>query len=417
MRLKSSIILLLIILVVAGLAYSSIYGIEVGEFKLSPIQEELDLGLDLAGGVFVVLEAQTDATGDELKKMMDQTKAIITERVDSLGVAEPNIVIEGNDRIRVEIAGVANPQEAMDMIGKTAQLQFVDPDGNVVVTGEHVIESDARYDQYNQPIVNLEFNKEGAEKFKEATTRLSLMPNYEDRILAIELDGNAISLPEVKNPIPSGQSYISGSGTIEEAGRLANLIRAGALPVNMKELQTSVIGPTLGLEALTKSATAAGIGLFLIFLFMIVFYKIPGIIATIGLTIYTLIILGIMVSLDVKLTLPGIAGLILSIGMAVDANVVIFERIKEEIRNGKTLRAAVDSGFKKALTTVLDANITTFIAGIVLYSFGTGPIKGFGVTLMIGLVASMITAVFITRYLLRLSISINITKNTKLYGA
>ena len=413
MRVKSSIIFLLIILVVGVLAYTSIYGVELGNFKLSKIEDELDLGLDLAGGVFVVLEAQTDAGGDELRRMMQQTKAIITQRVDGLGVAEPSIVIEGDRRIRVELAGIDNPQEALETIGKTAQLQFIDPDGEVIVTGEHIVKSDPGYDEYNRPVVNLEFNREGTEKFKEATTRLS--PNRE--ILAIVLDGEPISLPQVNDPIPSGRSYISGSATIEEAAKLANLIRAGALPVEMEALRTSVTGPTLGLEALNKSVYAAGIGLLLIFLFMIIFYRIPGVIASIGLTIYILIVLGVMAAIDAKLTLAGIAGLILSIGMAVDANVVIFERIKEEIRNGKTLRASVDSGFKKALTTVLDANITTFIAGIVLYNFGTGPIKGFGVTLMIGLAASMLTAVFITKYMLRLTISMNITKNTKLYGA
>lgn len=411
MKLRSSIIFLLIILVVAGLVYSSIYGVELGNFKLSAVGEELDLGLDLAGGVYVILEAQTEVTGQELKDIMDQTQAIIQQRVDGLGVAEPNIVIEGNDRIRVELAGLDNPQEALDTIGKTAQLKFVEPNGDVVVTGEHVIESKLDYDRYGRPAVSLKLNAEGTEKFKEATSRLI------GSIIAIELDGEAISRPEVGVVITDGTAQITGSFTQEEASKLANLIRAGALPAEMKSLRTEVIGPTLGLEAFNKSVYAAGVGLLLIFLFMIVFYRIPGFVASIALTIYTMIVLGVMISLGVKLTLPGIAGLILSIGMAVDANVVIFERIKEEIRNGKTLRASVDSGFKKALRTVLDANITTFIAGIVLYSFGTGPIKGFGVTLMIGLVASMITAVLITRYMLRLTISMKITKNTKLYGA
>ncbi len=421
MRLKSTIIFVLILLVVGGLAYTSIFGFDLGRFELTTVKEEMDLGLDLAGGVYVVLEAQTDATGDELKKMMQQSKAIIDERVNSLGVSEPNIVIEGEKRIRVEIAGVSDPQEAINLIGKTAQLQFIDPDGNVVITGEHVKESKAEYQRvsggFEEAVVSLHLNKEGTERFREVTTRLALEQVRENKIIYIVLDGQVISPPAVNDPITDGRSVITGMGSIEEASRLATLIRAGALPVEMKEMQVSVIGPTLGMTALEKSVFAAGIGLLLIFLFMIIYYRIPGFIASVGLTIYILILLGIMIGLNVKLTLPGIAGIILSIGMAVDANVVIFERIKEEIRNGKTLRAAVDSGFKRALSTVLDANITTLIAGIVLYNFGTGPIKGFGVTLIIGLVASMITAVFITRYLLKLIININITENTKLYGA
>ncbi|WP_425446026.1 protein translocase subunit SecD [Dethiothermospora halolimnae] len=414
MKTRSTVIFLLIVVVVGFISYAAINGVNLGKYEITTVKEEMDLGLDLAGGVYVVLEAQTDATGPELRRMMEQTKAIINQRVDGLGVSEPNIVIEGEDRIRVELAGVEDTQKAIDMIGKTAQLQFVEPDGSVVITGEHVREATATFESVNgirQPVVILELNDNGTDDFAEATGRLLGQP------IAIVLDGNAISSPVVSSKITNGQARITGQKDIEEASRLANLIRAGALPVEMKELESSVIGPTLGLESLDKSVFAAMIGIILIFLFMIVFYRIPGLIADIALTIFILIILGVMIGIGVKLTLPGIAGLILSIGMAVDANVVIFERIKEEIRSGKTIRASVDAGFKRALSTVLDANITTLIAGIVLYNFGTGPIKGFGVTLMIGIIASMITAVFITRLMLKLVVTMNITKNTKFYGA
>lgn len=414
MKTRSTVIFLLIVVVVGFISYAAINGVNLGKYEITTVKEEMDLGLDLAGGVYVVLEAQTDATGPELRRMMEQTKAIINQRVDGLGVSEPNIVIEGEDRIRVSLAGVEDTQKAIDMIGKTAQLQFVEPDGSVVITGKHVREATATFEPVNgirQPVVILELNDNGTDDFAEATGRLLGQP------IAIVLDGNAISSPVVSSKITNGQARITGQKDIEEASRLANLIRAGALPVEMKELESSVIGPTLGLESLDKSVFAAMIGIILIFLFMIVFYRIPGLIADIALTIFILIILGVMIGIGVKLTLPGIAGLILSIGMAVDANVVIFERIKEEIRSGKTIRASVDAGFKRALSTVLDANITTLIAGIVLYNFGTGPIKGFGVTLMIGIIASMITAVFITRLMLKLVVTMNITKNTKFYGA
>ncbi|MGF7057334.1 protein translocase subunit SecD [Brassicibacter mesophilus] len=420
MNLKNTLIFILIIALIGVLSYSAIYGLDLGKYKMSTAKEEIDLGLDLAGGVYVLLEAQTDATGAELDKKMEQTKAIIRQRVDGLGVAEPNIVIEGNKRIRVELAGVKDAQQAIDMIGKTAQLQFIDPEGNIVVTGKNVKKSEVGFQRSNsgaeEPVVSLEFDKEGSKSFAEATKKLVGKTSTNEKIIYIVLDDQVISSPVVNAAISDGKAIIEGGFDVEGASELATLIRAGALPVELEEVQTSVIGPTLGLESLDKSIYAAAIGLMLIFLFMLIFYRIPGLIADISLTVYVLIVLGIMINLGVKLTLPGIAGLILSIGMAVDANVVIFERIKEEIRTGKSLRASVDSGFKRALSTVLDANVTTFIAGIVLYYFGSGPIKGFGVTLIIGLIASMITAVFITKFLLKLVIGMNITKNTKLYG-
>ena len=351
---------------------------------------------------------------------MEQTKAIINERIDGLGIAEPNIAIEGDNRIRVELAGIDNPQEAIDLIGKTAQLQFIDPEGNIVLTGKNVISSEVKYQDGNlgqEVVVSLEFDKEGTANFAQATEELAGKASREESTIFIVLDDQIISAPSVQDKISNGQAVVTGGFTLESASQLANLIRAGALPVEMIELQTSVIGPTLGLEAYEKSIQALGIALLIIFAFMIVIYKVPGFIASIGLIIYTLLIIATMSTLGVKLTLPGIAGLILSIGMAVDANVLIFERIREELLIGKTTRTAIDSGFKRALTSVMDSNITTLIAGVVLYYFGIGPIKGFGVTLIIGIVASMITSVLLSKYLLKLMVTITGGKNTKLYGA
>lgn len=426
MKTKNTVIFLLVLAIVAGAVFIAINGIKIGSFEMRKAKDSVELGLELAGGVYVVLEANTDATGEELQKLMEQSKAIINERVNGLGITEPNIFIEDKNRIRVELAGIDNPQEAIDLIGKTAQLQFIDPEGNVVVTGKNVVGSDIQYreNQLGQQdiVVSLEFNKEGASNFSEATGRLSKEAAPEDRIIFIVLDDQIISSPVVKGqaegggPITDGKAVIEGGFDLEEADNLATLIRAGALPVEMEELETSVIGPTLGLEAYEKSIKAGGIALLLIFAFLIAIYRVPGFIASIGLIIYTLIVIFTMSALGVKLTLPGIAGLILSIGMAVDANVLIFERIKEEIKIGKTVRTSVESGYKRALTSVLDANITTLIAGGVLYYFGVGPIKGFGVTLIIGILASMLTAVFISKYLLKLIVSIIGGENTKLYG-
>lgn len=421
MKIKNTILLIVILAIVGGSTFLALNGAEFGNFKIVKAKDAIDLGLDLAGGVYVVLEAETDAKGAELQKLMEQSKAIINERVNGLGVSEPNIAIEGENRIRVELAGIEDPQEAINLIGKTAQLQFIDPEANAILTGKNVIGSEVKH-QTNELgqqdiVVALEFDKEGTANFAEATGRLAKKTEREDKILFIVLDDQVISYPAVQDKISDGKAVITGGFTLESASQLANLIRAGALPVEMIEQTTSVIGPTLGLEAYERSIKAGGIALLLIFIFMIVMYKIPGFIASIGLIIYTLMVIITMSALGVKLTLPGIAGLILSIGMAVDANVLIFERIREEILIGKTTRTAIDSGFKRALTSVMDSNITTLIAGVVLYYFGIGPIKGFGVTLIIGIIASMITSVILSKFLLKLMVSITGGKNTKLYGA
>lgn len=421
MRLKNTIIFFIIIALVFFGTYVAINGIEIGKAKIPSVKESIDLGLDLAGGVYVVLEAQTDIKGSELQKIMEQSKAVISERVDGLGVSEPNIVIEGNNRIRIELAGVEDVQEAINMIGKTAQLKFVDPEGKEILSGKNVKGSEPQYQKMDngveQPVVSLEFDKEGSKKFADATRRLAPKTNNTEKVISIILDNQVISNPVVNAVIEDGRAVIQGDFTIEEAGKLATLIRAGSLPVEMKEVESSVIGPTLGLEALDKSINAAVIAIIIIFLFMLIIYKLPGLVADIALTIYVLLVLLGMKSLGVKLTLPGIAGLILSIGMAVDANVLIFERIKEELRVGKSIRSSIDAGFKRALSSVLDSNITTIIAGVVLYGFGNGSIRGFGVTLVLGIIASMITAVFITKHLLKLIVNMTDAKNTKLYGA
>lgn len=427
MKARNSIILIIILAIVAGSVFVAIKGLEIGSFKIPRLKDSVNLGLDLAGGVYVVLEADTDAKGEELQQLMEQTRAIISERVDGLGISEPNIAIEGENRIRVELAGIDNPQEAVDLIGKTAQLQFVDPNGQVILTGKNVVGSDVKFQDremgQRDVVVSLEFDKEGRERFAEATGRLINEKEVEQRVIYIILDDQVISYPSVSyiedggQAITDGQAVITGGFDIESATQLANLIRAGALPADMIERTTSVIGPTLGMEAFEKSIFSGGLGLLLIFIFMIAVYKILGLVASVALIIYTLLVLGTMSILGVVLTLPGIAGLILSIGMAVDANVLIFERIREEIKVGKSLRTSIDSGFNRALTSVIDSNITTFIAGAVLYYFGVGPIKGFGVTLIIGIVASMLTSVLITKYLLRLVVSLSDGSNTKIFGA
>ncbi len=420
MKNKSILIVTIIVLLVISISYIGLNGFKLGSAEYSGAKDSIELGLDLAGGVYVVLEAKTDATGEQLRKMMEETKAIISTRVDGLGVSEPNISIESDKRIRIELAGVQDPDEAINLIGKTALLEFVTSDGETVITGKNVVDSKVLFQSnnlgVNEPVVSLELDDEGKKLFFEATTKLASRSEPENKIIYIILDGEVISYPMVIEPIRDGKPVITGEFQLQEANNLSTLIRAGALPIEMIELQTSVIGPTLGLEAFDKSILAGAVALALIFTFMIILYRVSGFVASLGLTVYVLIVIFAMIGIGAKLTLPGIAGLVLSIGMAVDANILIFERIREEVKVGKTLRVAVESGFKRALTSILDSNITTLIAGAVLYFYGTGPIKGFGVTLTIGIVASMFTAVFFTKYLLRLMVQITGNKNVKLYG-
>ncbi len=412
-----NIIIFLIIIAILGLSiFTALKGFKIGSYEIKPMKGLIRQGLDLKGGVYVVYEAQTDKTGKELDQLMEQVVSIFGRRVDSMGLTEPSITRESGKRVRVELPGVKNAQEAIDMIGKTAQLQFITGDGEVVITGANVVKAQATLGQGNTPEVSLQLDKEGASKFADVTGKLVSLPNREDRIIYIVLDEEVISYPAVSTKIPDGHASITGNFTIETASNLAALIRAGALPVELEEIQTSTITATLGENALDRSLQAAKIGVTLVFLFMLVCYRMPGLVASIALLIYILLVIGTMIVLKATFTLPGIAALILSVGMAVDANVIIFERMKEEIRLGKTIRASVDSGFKRAFTSIIDSNITTLISGIILYQFGTGPIKGFAVMLIVGIVASMFTAIIVTRFLLKLLIGMDLTKNTKLYG-
>jgi len=443
---KKVAILILVIAVILGITGISMTGLSLGENSIKPVGSQIKQGLDLSGGVYVVLEAQTDSTGDELAQKMNEAKLIIEQRVDGLGVTQPTVVIEGEDRIRVELPGLDNTQEAVSLIGQTAKLEFrylpsfvdlsefstlsveeqrayFEENSLLAVTGDQVVKSEAGIQEndlgQSTPVVTLGFNDEGAESFEAATRELNQRADRGLRTLFIMLDGAVISSPEVPPGlvIDDGKAIIEGGFTsVEDAANLAMLIKAGSLPVDLVEIQSSVIGPTLGLESMDRSVKAAVIGLALIFLFMLAVYRVPGFVADLNLLVYLCIVLWSMANIGAVLTLPGIAGLILSIGMAVDANVVIFERIREEIRNGKTPRSAVESGFKRALRTVMDANITTLIAGVVLYAFGVGPIKGFAVTLIIGLVASLITAVFLTRFVLNLVIDTKLFKNKTAFG-
>ena len=340
------------------------------------VKDALKYGLDINGGVYVVMEAQTDITGDELAELMDQTRAVLDNRVNQMGVAESSVTIEGDKRLRVEIPGVDNAEEAIEAIGRTAKLTFILADGTIVVDGSNVKDAQIATDGSNYKIL-LEFDSEGAGLFEEGTRKAlsgevtSSIDGVLSNQIAIVLDNEIITHPEVQNVISGGSCEITGGYTKEEASTTAALIRGGALPVELVEIQSSVQTATIGADALDKSIVAGAIGLGIVFVLMLVFYGMLGLIADIALLLYVVLFLWAMVGMGVVLTLPGIAALILSIGMAVDANVIIFARIKEEIAAGKSIRVAVDAGFKNALTTVLDAQITTLIAAVVLFEVGT----------------------------------------------
>lgn len=404
MNLKLRKILSLIILAVVLFGwYVSVFGI--GPYK--SIKDALKFGLDINGGVYVVMEAQTDAKGTDLKGLMEQTKEVLNNRVNAMGISESTVVIEGKNRLRVEMPGVKDAEAAIEQIGKTAQLKFILADGSEVLTGDRVKDASISPDSQNGGYkIDLKFDSEGAKLFEAGTSKAfsgsvtPTVPNMQPTQIAIVLDDKVVTSPNVQSVISNGSCEItSGAGGYakEEASTTAALIRGGSLPVTLKEISSSVQTATIGEDALEKSVVAGLIGMALVFVIMIVCYKLLGVVASISLLLYVLIVLWSMSAMGGVLTLPGIAGIILSIGMAVDANVIIFSRIKEEVSSGKTIRVAIDQGFKHALTTVLDAQITTLIATVVLYEIGSTVVRGFALTLMIGIVISIFTAVIITQ--------------------
>ena len=377
---------------------------------IQPLSNSIKQGLDLQGGTHVVLQAVDTPEMKVDEDAVNRSVRIIERRVNELGLTEPVIQRQGKDRIIVELPGVKDPEKAIGMLGRTAMLHFQDERGNVVLTGSDLKDARAQISQGNQAVVGLEFNSAGADKFADLTAR-----NIGKQI-AIVLDGEVLTAPVVQEAITGGRAQISGSRSIEDAERLAILLRSGSLPVKIEILENRTVGPTLGQDSKEKSIKAFGIGIIGVFVFMILFYRLSGIVADIALLLYVMLLLLAMRYLGATLTLPGIAGIILSIGMAVDANVLIFERFKEEIRRGRTLRSAMDAGFGRAFVTIFDSNVTTLMAAAILFYLGTGPIKGFAVTLALGVLLSMLTAITVTKYLLRFLIFSNFTKNPWIFG-
>jgi len=409
LRLRAGVSLAAILVVIAVAAYLALFGFGKGTMinYLKPWGEAISLGLDLRGGVYTVYEAENDGSF-EFDEKMNSTVSILMSRLTRQGFTEATVTRQGDDRIRVEIPNVSDPNEILRIIGTPAQLEFVDEAGNVIIEGAMVKNAAASQDENGMPCIAFELNDEGAKLFAEGTAA-----NL-GKVISITLDGETISAPTVNSVIAGGQGQITGEFTAEEAQNLATLILSGALPLNLSQLEVSAISATLGVEALDKAVLAGAIGVLLVMLFMLFRYRLCGLVADIALTIYVLTVVLLLALTGAQLTLPGVAGIILGIGMAVDANVVIFERIREEIANGRPLGSSISKGFANALSAIIDANVTTIIAAVVLYAFGTGTIRGFALTLGIGVATSMFTAIFVTHKLLDIFANLGI-KNQKLY--
>lgn len=417
MKAKNALILIALFVIAVGLMALSYFGIGQNK-KLS--YHDIKRGLDLSGGVYIAYDAYKSETGEDetvtkneytpTAEEMDSALAIIRRRLDNKGWTEAEVSKEGTRRIRVEIPGVADAETAINELGQTAQLSFCDETGNVLVEGKNVSDASAVVDsQTGQYVISLRFNDEGSNQFFEATQ------NNVGKRIVIVMDDTVLSAPTVNQAISGGNAQITGQFTMEEAQNLASLIKSGSLPFALDIVSSNTVGATLGANSLKTSAVGGMVGVALVVIFMLIFYRVSGFAADWALAIYFGVEMFILSFFDITLTLPGVAGVILTVGMAVDANVIIFERIKEELNSGRTIKVAINNGFSRAFPAIFDSNLTTVIAGIVLYWLGTGPIKGFAETLIIGIVISMFTAIVITRLLLNGLVGIGL-KNPKFYG-
>ncbi len=440
--------------------------IAVSLYFIYPPGTSTNLGLDLQGGLAVLLEAQDSAKAPRSEESMKQAITIIEDRVNGLGVAEPEIQRQGQWKVSVQLPGIENPQEAMDVIGKTAVLDFYDTNqfgtaypteaealkaagvatagklpankhlvhwpakGGAATDSWFIVESDPQltgsalsgaqvgFDQNNQPKVDMQFKGDGATTFAELTDKMGKAAQItgQDQLLAIVLDGTVQSAPRVSERIDGGRAEISGKFTLTEAKNLALVLQTGALPIELLPVQQRTVGATLGKASLSQALFAGLVGLILVAVFMIVVYRLLGVIADIALVIYTILFWGILNAIGVTLTLPGVAGMILTLGMAVDANVIIFARIRDEVNAGKTLRTAIDAGFKKAFSAILDGHVTALITAAVLFWAATGGVRGFALNLGIGVALSLFSAVVVSKALVGVFISVKPFRNMKLLG-
>ncbi|MBE3590283.1 MAG: protein translocase subunit SecD [Firmicutes bacterium] len=388
-------LLLLFVVVTAGLLYA-VLPQRSGGYGL---WGRINKGLDLVGGVHIVFQAHPTEKTKVDDDSMNAAVAILTKRVNGLGLTEPVIQREGKDRIVLDLPGVKNPEEVATSIGRTAVLEFRDPATNKpFLTGKNLIKATPAYDQQQGWVVQLQFDQEGA-KAMDAFTKTHIgqpMPIY--------LDNQLLQAPRVISEIPNGNGVITGYESLDAAKNIAVALNSGALPLKLDIIENRTVSASLGQDSLAASQKAIILGAALVVAFMFVVYRIPGFWADFALALYAVLLLAVLYGLHATLTLPGITGIVLSLGMAVDANVIIYERIKEELRLGRTLRNAVDAGFKNGFRAVFDSNATTVLAAAVLFWLGTGPVRGFAVTVALGVLLSMFTAITFTRWILHLQV-------------
>lgn len=375
----------------------------------------IKLGLDLKGGAYVVLEAIPDGDVKIDDNAMTRLIEVLDRRVNGIGVAESVIQKAGDNRVIIELPGLKDTEEAIRIIGKTALMEFkiVGEDGKLgetLLSGSALKEADVSYDNLGRAQIAFKMTNEGAEKFAKITRE-----NIGNK-LAITLDGVIQTAPQINSEIPSGNGVITGNYTVEEAKATATLLNAGALPVKAEIVETRTVGASLGDESIAQSKNAGIVAIVLIWAFMLFLYRFPGIVANLAIILFGLITFASLNFIDATLTLPGIAGFILSLGMAVDANVIVFERVKDELRFGNTIRNSIESGFSKGFVAIFDSNLTTLIITTILFIFGTGPIKGFAVTLALGTLASMFTAITATKFMLQVFLKVFRLEDPKYFG-
>src|SRR5437667_2512681 len=394
--------------------------LRIGGFSVNQ-EIKTHLGLDLQGGTQLVLQMKTDEipAGQSVTDYNERARKVIDRRINGLGVSEPVIQAIGDDKILLQLPGIDDIQQANDIATRQAKLEIKVPDKENAgkfksltppLTGEHLNPTYVTFDQANKPVVNFEFTGPDADRW------VQLSKDYLNQPVQITLDAQQISAPTIQVVFTSGKGIIQGSFTVDSAKQLSNLINSGALPVSLDVIQSSRVEPTLGQDSVKRSLIAGAVGLLLVVFFMIVYYRLPGAIAVIALFYYTALTYAVFRLIPVTLTLAGVAGFILSIGMAVDANVLTFERLKEELRSGKSLRVAVEEGRKRAFPSIFYSNLATILTALILFNFGTGTVKGFALTLIVGVVVSFFTAVFVTQLLLHAAIEYASLRRRRLWG-
>ncbi len=406
MKVGKFLLFLLVAVLVLGFAFVVFGGVSFGMYTFKPV-DAVKLGLDLTGGVSIEYMAEDSANVEDLDTKIQGAMNIFRTRLDERGFNEATIVKQGTDRIRVEVpindtSDIKDPNEIVQFIGEPAHLEFVAPTGEVLFEGSAIESASAAYDEFGQPAVAFQLNAEASDIFAKATQEYYNPDSSQAQSISITLDGVVISSPTVTSVIAGGSGQITGMESAEAAQQLAMQIESGALPLDLSAINQETLSATLGDEALENGVLGGLIGLAILLVFMLVFYRLPGLAADLALIFYVSLVVFMLALFEIQLTLPGIAGIILGIGMAVDANVIIFARFKEEHRSGKSIRSALKGGFKKATRAITDSNITTLIAAFVLAMFGTGSIQGFAYTLAVSIIVSMLSALVVTQGLLRL---------------